>query len=284
MALTDAEVRRIKACDRTVKRFDERGLHLLIEPRGSKLWRLKYYFEGREKLLSLGSYPDVSLADARKQRDDARKKVAAGIDPVAARKAEKLAHANTFRAVATDWLKKQETRLAADTVLTMRRWLEEWVYQKIGSRPIGTMKAADLLPVLKRVEDAGRIDTAHRVRSVCGQVWRYAVANGWAERDISQDTKGALTARKNAHHAALTDPRRIGELLRSIDGYRGQPVTEIALRIAPYVFVRPGELRTAEWSEFSLKGTEPEWRIPAAKTKMRRKHIVPLGLPSFFVQ
>jgi integrase len=225
-------------------------------------------------LIGLGQFPDVSLADARDRRDQARKLVGRDVDPSAERRAIRAAQANTLSAVATECLSKLGG-LAPETLQRIRDRLDTWILPLLGRLPIAAIRPADLLPVLRRIEAAGRHETAHRARADVSRVFRYAIAAGLAERDITVDLRGALTPVKVAHFAAVTDPVKVGQLLRAIDGYRGQPITELALRIAPYVFVRPGELRHAEWSEIDLR--ERVWRIPAEKTKMRRIHVVPLA-------
>jgi len=274
MELTDSAIRSAKPAEKAYKLFDGRGLFLLVTPSGSRLWRFKYTYEGREKLIGLGTYPDVSLKLARSSRDKARQCIAEGIDPSAARQAKKAARRNDFATVADEWLSQQKT-LEPATVKRIRDRLNKWIVPTLGAWPISTMRPADLLPLLRKAECADLRETAHRTRSDVSRIMRHAVATGHAERDITVDLRGALAPVKATHFAAITDPFRVGELLRAIDGYRGQPVIEHALRLAPLVFVRPGELRTAEWVEIDLDAAE--WRIPAAKTKMRRLHIVPLS-------
>ena len=275
------------------KLLDERGLHLRIDAKtGTKSWRFRYWIDGREKLISFGLYPDVSLADARDERDKARRLVAKGIDPSAKRQAEKLARADTFEAVACEWLKlagkphKNGKRLNAGTIATMRRRLERHVFPRLGKAPIATVTAPDLLTVLRRIEARGTIETAHRTRSACSRVFRYAIVTGRAERDVAADLRGALAPVSATSFPAITEPNRIGELLRAIHGYRGEPTTMAALKLAPLVFVRPGELRAAKWVEFDFEATvqlgertvaAPEWRIPAERMKMGERHIVPLA-------
>lgn len=280
MPLSEASVRaaRPDPNKKLTKLSDERGLYLLVDSKtGSKLWRLKYYFGGREKLLSLGAYPDVGLKRAREKRDDARKLVADGIDPSARRRAEKAARGDTFAAIADEWLETKKKSLSPGTWKRDRDQLVDLVGPYLGKEPIASIEAPALLAVLKRIEGRGRYDTAHRVRAVVGRVMRYAIATGRAKHDISADLKGALAPKATQNYAALTDPARVGELLRAIDGYVGQPTTHAALRLAPLLFVRPGELRAAEWSEFDLEAKEPEWRIPAARMKMGELHVVPLS-------
>lgn len=224
-------------------------------------------------MVSLGAYPDVPLRDARERREEARRALAAGVDPAAQRKVERAGLENTFEAVALEWLGKQQ-------FATATREKAEWTFREmlfphIGSRPIATITPPELLGVLRRIEVRGRLETCHRTKQRAGQVFRYAIATGRAEHDITADLRDALTPTKTQHFAALTDPRRVGELLRAIDSYPGQPSTAYALRLAPHVFVRPGELRFAEWSEFNFDSSQ--WRIPAEKMKMDDYHLVPLS-------
>ncbi len=279
MALTDTAARGAKPGDKPFKLADEKGLFLLVHPNGSKYWRLKYRFAGKEKVLALGVYPEVRLAEARDRRDQARKTLANGIDPSTVKRLSKqavtLAHENSFEAVAREWFAKYSPGWAASHGDKIIRRLERDVFPWIGNRPIAEITAPELLAVLRRIETRGAVETAHRAHQNCGQVFRYAVATGRAERDPSQDLRGALPPTKERHHPSITDPKAIGALLRAADGYQGAFVTKCALRLAPLVFVRPGELRKAEWSEIDLE--KAEWRIPAEKMKMRAAHIVPLS-------
>jgi integrase len=275
--LTEIAVRALKPRDKPYKAYDERGLYLQVFPAGGRLWRLKYRVAGREKLLALGSYPDVGLKDAREKRDAARKLVAAGVDPSANRRAEKTANANTFEAIGREWIELQRKRLSETTFSRNLRFLEEFLFPAVGRHPIGTVRAQELLAALKRIEADGHHETAHRVRAIAGNVFRYGIATGRAERDPTADLRGALAPVVTTNRAAITDPARIPDLLRAIHAYRGQPATQAALKLAPLTFVRPGELRGAEWSEFNLAGTQPEWRIPGARMKMDEEHVVPLS-------
>ena len=277
MALTELAVKSARPKDKPYKLFDERGLYLLVERSGGRLWRFKYSVAGREKLISLGNYPDVPLKRAREKRDEARRLVADGIDPSAKRQAEKAAQVDTFEAIGREWMELQRKRLTPRTFERNLRFLEEFLYPYLGRSPIATIKAPELLAVLKRVEARGFHETAHRVRAIAGCVFRYGIATGRTERDLSADLRGALAPVVTKNRAAITDPLRIGDLLRAIDAYRGQPTTEAALKLAPLTFVRPGELRGAEWKEFDLDKEEPEWRIPSTRMKMRDEHIVPLS-------
>ncbi|WP_461209469.1 tyrosine-type recombinase/integrase [Desulfocurvus sp. DL9XJH121] len=275
MPLTATLIRNVKPQAKPQKLFDGRGLFLLVSPKGGKWWRFKYRIEGKEKLISLGTYPDVSLKEAREQRDKVRKMVAKGIDPSSARKAEQAVEKDTFEAIALEWLDKQTSIWVPSHAQRQIRRLEQHVLPYLGDIPIKDITPPTLLAVLRRIEDKGVIETAHRVHQLCGQIFRYAVATGRAERDPSGDLRGALAPAKGEHFATMTDPREVAALLRAMDGFSGQPATRCALRLAPLVFVRPGELRSAEWSEIDLD--KAEWRIPAAKMKMRQMHIVPLS-------
>jgi integrase len=275
MSLTELGIKAAKAQDKPYKLYDEKGLFLLVRPTGGRLWRFKYKHGGVEKLISLGIYPDVKLKDARDKRDEARRLIAANVDPSAKRRAEKSARADTFGAVAEEWLESKKATLSAGTWKRDRDQLLKLVGPNLANRPIAGIEAPDLLAILRRLEKRGVRDTAHRVRAVCGRVFRYAIATGRARRDISADLKGALAPKASQSYAAITDPVKVGQLLCAIDGYDGQRTTHAALRLAPYVFVRPGELRAAAWEEFDLERTE--WRIPAERMKMGELHIVPLS-------
>jgi integrase len=275
--LTDTRIRNAKPGKRPVKLSDAGGLFLLIQPHGSKLWRASYRFGGKQKTLAIGIYPNVGLKTARERRDDAKRLLAIGIDPAAQRRLAKqtASTGNTFKAVAEEVVAKQENEGRAVSTIEKLRWLLDFAYPWIGDRPIAEVTAPELLAVLRKVEARGRYETARRLRSTCGAIFRYAVATGRAERDPSVDLRGALTAPKVNHRAAITEPAKIGALLRAIENYDGQPSTKAALRLAPLVFVRPGELRHAEWTEFDLAAAQ--WSIPASKMKMHRPHRVPLS-------
>jgi integrase len=275
MALTDVAIRAAKAKEKPYKLFDERGLFLLVTPTGSRLWRVKYHVSGREKLLSLGDYRDVPLKRAREKRDELRRQLADGIDPSAQGRADQLANASTLRAVGDEWLALQKKTLAPNTYEIAHGRLTNMLYPSLGSMPISQIKAPDLLALLRRIESRGTHETAHRARALFGRVARYAIATGRAQRDVSVDLRGALAPVAKRHFPAITEPRRIGELLRAIDGYAGHVPTEYALKLAPLLFVRPGELRGARWKEFDLDVAE--WRIPGERMKMGREHVVPLA-------
>ena len=275
--LNDTRIRTTKPCKKPIKLSDSGGLYLLIAPHGSKLWRLAYRFGGKQKTLAIGAYPMSTLKAARDKREEAKRLLANGIDPSAQRRLDKQIKStgNTFKAVAEEVLAKLEKEGRANVTLTKKRWLLDFAYPAFGDRPIAEITALEVLSVLRRVEGRGRYETARRLRSTCGAIFRYAIATGRAERDPSADLRGALTSPKVNHRAAIVDAVGIGALLRAIDGYDGLPITKAALRLAPLVFVRPGELRHAEWAEFDLAAGE--WRIPPAKMKMRRPHRVPLS-------
>ena len=275
--LTVTQIRNSKPTQKPYKLADQRGLYLLVTPSGSRLWRQKYRVHGREKLLSHGAFPEVTLEQARAERDAARRLLSQGVDPGAAKAERVEAEAVTFGAVATEWLAKQENKLTPATLAKARWMLADYLLPALKARPIASITAPDLLRELRKVEAKGAHDTAHRVRQRASQVFRYAIAAGigGCDRDPTQDLRGALAPLVTKHHAAITEPRAVGALLRAIDGYDGQPSTGYALRLAPHVFVRPGELRAAEWSEFDMKAKT--WRIPAARMKMKREHLVPLS-------
>jgi len=277
--LTDTAIRKAKPGPKPAKLRDGGGLYVQVNPDGSRWWRWDYRrpITGKQNTLSFGTYPEVSLADARERRAEARRQVAAGIDPGEHRKAEKAAgqerSANSFEVVAREWLGKQgwvdkyRVKIVA--------WMENDVFPWIGSRPVSELTAPDFLRVARRIEERGAIESAHRIMQNCGQVMRYAIATGRADRNPVADLRGALAPPVERHHAAITDPKQLGGLLRAIDDYAGDAVTRAAMRLAPLVFVRPGELRHAEWSEIDLE--KAEWNIPAHKMKMREPHLVPLS-------
>jgi len=275
--LTESTIRALKPADKPYKRFDEKALYLLVTPAGSKLWRMQYRYGGREKLLSFGAYPEVSLRRAREKRDEARRQLADGVDPSAMKRAEKVAQADTFAALAVEWLDMQRKKYKPKTLKKVEWILKDLLIPHLGSMPIRKITAPELLAVLKRLESRGIHETVRKTRQLAGQVFRYAIATGRAERDPAADLKGALAPVVVKNHAAITDPVKVGELLRAIDGYSGHPATQAAFKLAPLLFVRPGELRAARWEEFSLDGKEPEWRIPAERMKMGELHIVPLA-------
>jgi hypothetical protein len=247
MPLNDLRVRTSKAKEKPYKLSDADGLYLLVTEKGHKWWRFRYRFESKEKLLSLGTYPEISLADARTRRDEARKQVAHGIDPGAVRKSMKqaeTAETETFEVIAREWHTKFTPTWTSIHAATIMSRLERDLFPWMGKRPINEIRAPELLAVLRRVESRGALETAHRIRTIAGQIFRYAVATGRAERDCSGDLKGALPQPRESHHAAITDPKEVAPFLRALDGYEGHFVVKCALRLAPLFFVRPGELRT----------------------------------------
>jgi integrase len=254
-------------------------LHLLVLPNGGRYWRMNYRFDSKNKTLAFGVWPDVTLADARAKRDAARRLIASGIDPAAKAKQDKVAAsvaaANTFEAVAQELLAKTEREGLSAVTLKKNRWLIGFVIPVLGRRPISEIAAHELLSVLRIVETRGRHETAKRMRAICSQVFRYAIATARADRDVAADLKGALTVPKVTHRAAITTPSGAGAILRAIESFDGNSITHTALRLLPHVFVRPGELRHAEWADFDLG--KAVWTIPAHKTKMRRIHAIPLS-------
>ena len=277
MALTDVVVRNAKPKDKRYKLSDERGLCLEVAPAGGKWWRLRYQFNGKEGYLSLGCYPDVTLKDARDRRDAARKLLAQGINPAEARKAHKGASvdAETFEAVAREWYGKFSPGWTPGHAETVIARLQQNVFPYLGTSAIRELTAPELLAVVRRIEARGAAEVARRVKGICGQVFRYAVATGRAERDPSGDLRGALAPAKPKHHAAVKTPKEVAALLRDMDAYRGTPVVRAALLLTALTFVRPGELRHAEWSEFDLEAAA--WRIPGPKMKTKTDHVVPLS-------
>ena len=280
MALADTFVKQVKHSGKPAgdKHTDGDGMYLLVKA-GSKYWRMDYTHGGKRKTLALGVYPAVSLAKARERRNEARKLLADGIDPMTAKREAKRskeeAAAHTFEAVARDWLKKTAADRMASTTRKIEKWLAHDVYPHIGTMPISIIGPRDVLATLRHMEARGALESVQRVKQHIGQVFRYAIATGSAERDPTPDLKGALTRAAPKHYAAITEPKKAGELLRSIFAYNGHPYTVAALKLSPLVFVRPGELRSAEWVEMDLDAAE--WRIPGSKMKMKTAHIVPLS-------
>ena len=268
-----------KPRERPYKMFDGGGLHLFVKPNGSKLWRLTYSWLGRQKTLSLGQWPDLGLADARGKREEARRLLASGIDPSQQQKVDaaraRIEEDNSFKSVALEWIAKNEREGMAEITLSKIRWLLDKAYPKIGTRPIAKVTAQEVLAVLRSVEATGRYESARRMRSVLSRIFRYAIATTRAEHDPARDLRGALTVPKVKHLAAITTAKRTGELMRAIHGYTGHAITLYALRLSAHLFVRPGELRQAEWAEFDFE--RAVWSLPAEKMKMRRTHRVPLS-------
>jgi integrase len=276
MPLSDVAIRTAKPSHKPYKLFDARGLYLEVAPAGGKWWRLKYRFDGKEKRLSLGVYPDVSLRLARDRREASRKLLRDGIDPSKNRQARKLARAgqtaNSFEVVAREWFAKYSAFWAPSHSGRIIRRIERDILPWLGPKPISEITAPELLGIVRRVENRGALETAHRALNNCSQIFRYAVATGRAERDLTADLRGALPPVKGGHFAAVTEPRRFGQILRAMDAYQGTPQVCCALRLAPLVFVRPGELRQAEWADIDLDSAQ--WRYDVTKTKT--PHVVPL--------
>lgn len=277
--LTDAKLRTLKPKATLYRVTDAAGLVVEVPVSGGLRWRFRYRFDGKAKMLSLGTYPSVTLAQARLRRDAARATLANGIDPSASRQESKrarslaLAPTPTFSAIAALWLDRQQV---TESTARKNRWLlDTFLYPDLGNRPIKEITDREMLTTLRKIEETGKLETAKRAKIKAGQIFRYAMQEGLAERDPTGSLRGALKAPKVTHHAAIVDPLKVGELMRAIDGYTGQYVTLCALRIAPLVFVRPGELRQAEWSEIDLDAAI--WRIPGPKMKMKAAHIVPLA-------
>ncbi|OYU16440.1 MAG: integrase [Alphaproteobacteria bacterium PA4] len=279
MALTDTAIKQAKPGDIDRKLADEKGLHLLVTTGGSKLWRLKYRIDGKEKKLALGSYPDVGLKEARARRDAARTAAEAGSDPAAAKREARIARqfsaANTFGAIAEEYIAKLEAEDKAYVTIAKTRWLLSKLSPSLGKRPIADITPHELLTVLRAAERKGHRETARRLRSFASRVFRYAVVTARATADPAQPLQGALVAPKVTHHAAIIDQAAFGGLLRSIESYSGQPVTRLALRFTAHVFQRPGEIRQAEWAEIDFE--KAVWTIPAARMKQRQAHRVPLS-------
>lgn len=290
--LTEVQIRNAAPGEKRYTLRDENGLFLEVPTTGNKRWRLRYWIDGKEKLISLGTYPDVSLKDARAKRDTHRGKIGDRDnpqDPAAIRKKAKaerkhaeqakdqqeLEDAQTFEKTAKEWHTKKSTVWSAGHAGRIMRGLEVNIFPWIGPKPIRLIDAPTLLRTIRRIEARGTIETAHRELSTCGQIFRYGVASGYCDRDVSADLRGAITPVKHTHHAAILEPKAIGKLLRDIEAYQGSHVVRCALRLAPLLFVRPGELRHAEWQEFNFEAAE--WRIPPEKMKARALHIVPLS-------
>lgn len=282
MPLTDTAVRSAKPKAKPYKMADALGLFLLVQPTGGKLWRLKYRIDGKEKKLALGVYPETSLATARQLRDQARTLIASGIDPgIEKQRAKQRAQANagnTFGEVAQEFIAKRRREGLSDSTGDKSEYYISRLGVALAHMPISEIGAPDLLASLRKIEAKGNHETARRVLQLAGRVFRYAVATARLASDPSRDLRGALTAPQPKHYGAIIDAKRAGELLRAIDGYEGQELTKIALRLSPHVFVRPGELRQAEWEEIDLDGAL--WTIPEAKMKMRKPHMVPLSRQS----
>jgi integrase len=280
--LTEVQIKNAKAREKPYRLYDERGMYFevrpAVDPKKGKMFCLKFKLDGRERYMSLGTYPETSLKEARQRRDEYRKLVKSGIDPIAQRNAAKVSvsrmGASAFEGVAREWYLRFSPNWSASHSKTVIRRLEADIFPWLKHKSVGEITALELLAVLRKVEERGALETAHRELQICGQVFRYAIATGRAERDISADLRGALPpVPKNNHHAAVTEPNRLGELLRIMDGYQGSFIVKCALRLAPILFVRPGELRHAEWQDIDLE--THEWRFLVSKTG--QPHIVPLA-------
>jgi integrase len=279
MLLSVSSVKNAKGKEKDYKKPDGRGLYLLVKKTGAKYWRFKYRFEGKEKLLALGVFPDVTLARARDLRDEAKKQLASGIDPSDVRRAAKQnkdnASTNSFEFVAKEWFGRHMANKSDGHKIRITRLLEKDLYPSIGNRPISEITAPEMLTALRKIESRGVIETAHRAKYAASQIFRYAVATGRAERDPCPDLKGALPPKNRKHFAAITEPKKAGQLLIAIDGFQGTPAVHAALKLSPLLFARPGELRHMEWTEIIWE--DSRWEIDAAKMKMKQSHIVPLS-------
>lgn len=279
MPLTDVRIRTAKPREKQYKLTDGAGLYLLVMPNGGTWWRFDYRFGGKRKTLSMGTYPEVGLSEARSKRDEARRLLAKGLDPSAERRAAKAralrTAASSFETVAKEWFDKFSPGWAPSHAKIVWRRIEKEVLPDLGSLPIAEIDAPELLQLVRKIESRGVTDMARRVLQVCGQIFRYAIATGQTRQDPSFALKGSLPPEVKKHFASITDPKKIGELMRAIDGYEGGTAVQTALRLAPLVFVRPGELRHAEWVEIDFDAAE--WKISAEKMKMKRPHIVPLS-------
>ena len=279
MGLTAVAIKAAKGRDKPYKLTDGDGLFLYVTPNGGRYWRMNYRHLGKQKTLAFGVYPDTGLADAREQRDAARKLLARGEDPAERIKLDRLAAtmaaSNSFKAVADEWLVKVEREDRSAATMKKLRWLLDFINASVGKRPIASISAQELLVMLRKMEGKGKYETAKRLRSTCSQIFRYAIATARAERDVAADLRGALIAPKPVHRAAITGAHEAGGLLRALDAFEGHANTRAALRLLPHVFVRPGELRYAEWADFDFD--KALWTIPPHKTKMRRAHTIPLS-------
>ena len=282
MALTDVKIKFlcIPEGKTMLKVSDSGGLSILVKPSG-KYWRLAYRFAGKQKTLAIGTYPSVTLKEARTARDKAKKLLSNNIDPSQHKQKEKrqaiaLARAATFEGVALEWLEKQSATWSKGYLKDTTNRLKQNVFPWLGSLRIAEIEVPELLAILQRIEKRGAIETAHKLRSICSQIFRYAIVTGRVKSDPTRDLQGALTPTNIKHRAAITEPKEAGELMRAIQGFKGTFIVHCALRMSPYVFVRPVELRCAEWSEIDLDAKE--WRVPAHKMKMKQTHVVPLSL------
>jgi len=282
MALTDVAIRNAKPDAKAYKLTDGAGMFLLVTPAGGKLWRLKYRIDGKEKLLAIGAYPETSLGDARKRREEARALIAQGKDPSREKQRDKarsrIQATDTFTAIANEYCAKRRRdgeKGWSPATATRSEYLLSLLNGNIGRLAIADIEPADVLAAVRKIEAKGNLESARRTLQLASMVFRYSVATARLRSDPTRDLRGALTAPTVTHYGAITDAKGVGELLRAIDGYEGQGLTKLALQFAPHVFVRPGELRHAEWEEFDLDAGV--WNIPAGKMKMGKAHHVPLS-------
>ena len=279
MALNHIQITNAKPRDKAYKVADADGLYLVVQTNGAKLWRMNYRYLGRQKTLYFGGWPEIGIAAARQLREKAREQIAAGLDPAAEKRMETLARKvaadNTFKTIAEEWVTKNEREDRAPITLDKIRWLLGMAYPMIGTLPISKITPQEVLAVLRKVEATGRYESARRMRSVLSRVFRYGIATARTDRDVAADLRGALITPKVQHLAAITTAKEVGGLLRAIEGYTGHEITSIGLRLSPHLFVRPGELRRAEWSEIDTRAAL--WSLSAEKMKMRRPHRVPLS-------
>jgi integrase len=281
MSLTDTALRAVKPADKPLKLFDGNGLFLLVSPSGTKAWRFKYHFQGREKLISLGLYPTVTMKDARERAAAARRSLANGIDPSEQRKQEKTAYQNTFELVAMEWHEQQSSKWSEVYSKTNLSRMKRNLFPAIGSKPVNAVSAPELLAILRKIEAQGTRDIAHCVLTISSCVFRYAIATGRAERDPAADLRGALAPRVRRNLPSQTTPEAVGNLLIALDNYPGTLVVRSALRLMALTFCRTGELRGAEWREIDFD--DALWRIPAERMKMSRDHLIPLSRQSIAI-
>lgn len=275
--LTDSKLKSLKPADKAYKVADAKGLHLLVKPNGSMLWRVKYRWQRREQLASLGAYPEVGLKEARERRGEIRAQLRRGEKPNTSKRS---ADADTFEGIAREWIAggcPGGKAVSASTVEQAKTRLETHAYKQIGNRRLEEIQVPDILSVLRRLENGGKHEMAHRVMSLISRVYRFAIATGRATTDPTRDLRGALKPVPTRNRSALTDPKAVGTMLKAIDSYSGQAVTRAALQLLALTFVRPVELRLAVWGEFTLEGKEPQWVIPAERMKMKKEHVVPLA-------
>lgn len=275
MPLTDTAIRAVKPLDKPQKLFDGNGLFLFVAPSGTKSWRVKYHFQGREKLLTLGTYPQLSLKEAREACIAAKKQLSGGVDPSAEKKLRAKSLQTTFEAVAREWHSNQVAIWTENYARDVMERIAKNIFPYLGNRPIAEITPPELLAVLRKIEIRGAVDQAHRVRGICSLIFRYAIATGRAERDTAADLRGALKSRTVTPRAAITDPEAIGGLLRAIDDFTGTYTVKAGLQLLALTFLRPSEVRLGEWTEIDFE--ENLWRIPARRMKMRHDHLVPLS-------